>query len=78
MRELKGRGALRTAAFWVLLALVVVGGRLILRQLFRAVAWTKMPEVFTAMGRDGKTDIWGVIYRPMNFSAAKNMSSVSS
>jgi len=30
------------------IALVVVGGRLLLRQLFRAVAWTKMPEVFTA------------------------------
>jgi len=27
---------------------VVVGGRLVLRQLFRAVAWSKMPEVFTA------------------------------
>jgi len=25
------------------------------------------PEVFTAKGRDGKTDIWGVIYRPTNF-----------
>ena len=31
-----------------MIALVVVGGRLLLRQLFRAVAWTKMPEVFTA------------------------------
>ncbi len=31
-----------------MIALVVVGGRLVLRQLFRAVAWTKMPEVFTA------------------------------
>jgi Kef-type K+ transport system membrane component KefB len=27
---------------------VVVGGRLLLRQLFRAVAWSKMAEVFTA------------------------------
>src|SRR6478735_8511035 len=27
---------------------VVLGGRLVLRQLFRAVAWSKMPEVFTA------------------------------
>jgi len=31
-----------------IIALVVVGGRLLLRQLFRAVAWVKMPEVFTA------------------------------
>jgi len=31
-----------------IIAAVVVGGRLILRQLFRAVAWTRMPEVFTA------------------------------
>ena len=29
------------------------------------------PEVFTAMGRDGKTDIWGVIFRPMNFDPSK-------
>ena len=31
-----------------MIAVVVIGGRLLLRQLFRAVAWTKMPEVFTA------------------------------
>jgi dipeptidyl aminopeptidase/acylaminoacyl peptidase len=31
----------------------------------------KPPEVFVAKGRDGKTDIWGVIYRPSNFDAAK-------
>ena len=31
-----------------MIALVVIGGRLLLRQLFRAVAWTKMAEVFTA------------------------------
>ena len=31
----------------------------------------KPPEVFTAKGRDGKTDIWGVIYRPSNFDPAK-------
>jgi glutathione-regulated potassium-efflux system protein KefB len=31
-----------------MIALVVVGGRLLLRQLFRAVAWTQMAEVFTA------------------------------
>ena len=28
--------------------------------------WTA-PEVFTAKGRDGKTDIWGVIVRPTTF-----------
>jgi glutathione-regulated potassium-efflux system protein KefB len=32
-----------------MIALVVIGGRLLLRQLFRAAAWTKMSEVFTAM-----------------------------
>jgi hypothetical protein len=26
-----------------------------------------MPEVFVAKGRDGKTDIWGIITRPTNF-----------
>jgi glutathione-regulated potassium-efflux system protein KefB len=31
-----------------IVAAVAVGGRLILKQLFRAVAWSKMPEVFTA------------------------------
>ena len=29
------------------------------------------PEVFVAKGRDGKTDIWGTIVRPMNFDANK-------
>ena len=29
------------------------------------------PEVFVAKGRDGKTDIWGVIYRPTNFNPQK-------
>jgi len=32
-----------------------------------AKAGWRAPEVFTAKGRDGKTDIWGVIFRPMNF-----------
>jgi len=27
----------------------------------------KAPEVFHARGRDGKTDIWGIIWRPSNF-----------
>ena len=31
----------------------------------------KMPEVFSAKGRDGKTDIWGMIYRPSNFDPKK-------
>jgi dipeptidyl-peptidase 4 len=30
-----------------------------------------MPERFVAKGRDDKTDIWGVIYRPMVFDAKK-------
>ena len=29
------------------------------------------PEVFVAKGRDGKTDIWGLIRRPSNFDPAK-------
>jgi len=29
------------------------------------------PEVFIAKGRDSKTDIWGVIYRPTNFDASR-------
>ena len=31
----------------------------------------KAPEVFTAKARDGKSDIWGVIFRPSNFDPAK-------
>ncbi len=31
----------------------------------------KMPEVFSAKGRDGKTDIWGIICRPTNFDPSK-------
>ena len=31
----------------------------------------KFPEVFAAKGRDGKTDIWGTITRPMNFDPSK-------
>ena len=30
-----------------------------------------MPEVFSAKGRDGVTDIWGTIYRPFNFNPRK-------
>ncbi|UGU16525.1 S9 family peptidase [Sinomicrobium kalidii] len=36
-----------------------------------ATGW-KMPEVFTARGRDGKTDIWGVIVRPTTFDPEKD------
>ncbi len=35
-----------------------------------AAGW-RAPEVFTATGRDGKTDIWGVIHRPTNFDPSK-------
>lgn len=35
-----------------------------------AEGW-RMPEVFSAKGRDGKTDIWGVIIRPGNFDPSK-------
>jgi Prolyl oligopeptidase family/Dipeptidyl peptidase IV (DPP IV) N-terminal region len=31
----------------------------------------KTPEVFTAKGRDGVTDIWGIITRPTNFDSGK-------
>ena len=31
----------------------------------------KAPEVFSAKGRDGKTDMWGLIYRPSNFDPSK-------
>jgi dienelactone hydrolase len=31
----------------------------------------RAPEIFTAKGRDGKTDIWGVIYRPARLDASK-------
>ncbi|HWC99645.1 MAG TPA: DPP IV N-terminal domain-containing protein [Candidatus Sulfopaludibacter sp.] len=34
-------------------------------------AGIRFPEVFVAKGRDGKTDIWGVIIRPANFDPAK-------
>jgi dipeptidyl aminopeptidase/acylaminoacyl peptidase len=35
-----------------------------------ATGW-KAPEVFTAKGRDGVTDIWGIIIRPTNFDPSK-------
>ena len=36
----------------------------------KAAGWTP-PEVFVAKGRDGKTDIWGLIRRPSNFDPTK-------
>jgi dipeptidyl aminopeptidase/acylaminoacyl peptidase len=35
-----------------------------------AAGW-QAPEVFSAYGRDGKTDIWGIISRPTNFDPNK-------
>lgn len=35
-----------------------------------AAGW-KAPEVFVAKGRDGKTDMWGLIARPTHFDPAK-------
>jgi dipeptidyl aminopeptidase/acylaminoacyl peptidase len=39
------------------------------RDLLKA-GW-RAPEVFTAPARDGKTDIWGVIFRPTNFDPSR-------
>jgi len=36
----------------------------------KAEGW-KQPEVFKAKGRDGKTDIWGIVYRPTDFDPNK-------
>jgi dipeptidyl aminopeptidase/acylaminoacyl peptidase len=36
----------------------------------KADGW-EAPEVFVAKGRDGKTDIWGIICRPRNFDPNK-------
>jgi dipeptidyl aminopeptidase/acylaminoacyl peptidase len=36
----------------------------------KASGW-EPPEVFVAKGRDGKTDIWGIISRPRNFDPNK-------
>jgi len=36
----------------------------------RETGW-EAPEVFVAKGRDGKTDIWGVIRRPKNIDSSK-------
>ncbi len=42
-----------------------------------ATGW-RYPEVFTAKGRDGKTDIWGIIVRPMNLDAGRHYPVVES
>jgi dienelactone hydrolase/Tol biopolymer transport system component len=31
----------------------------------------RFPEIFTAKGRDGVTDIWGIIIKPVNFDPSK-------
>ncbi|WP_051664309.1 S9 family peptidase [Dyadobacter crusticola] len=31
----------------------------------------ELPEIFSAKGRDGKTDIWGIVYRPSTFDPKK-------
>ena len=36
----------------------------------KSTGW-KAPEVFTAKGRDGETDIWGIIIRPTDFDPNK-------
>jgi dipeptidyl aminopeptidase/acylaminoacyl peptidase len=38
---------------------------------FTAAGW-KLPERFVAKARDGKTDIWGVIWKPSTFDAKKS------
>jgi dipeptidyl aminopeptidase/acylaminoacyl peptidase len=50
-------------------SVVAVLERVDITQLSQA-GW-KAPEVFTAKGRDGKTDIWGLIFRPSNFDPAR-------
>ena len=37
----------------------------------KATGW-KAPETFVAKGRDGKTDMWGLIFRPSNFNPDKS------
>ncbi len=36
----------------------------------KAIGWSE-PERFVAKGRDGKTDIWGIIEKPTNFDPTK-------
>lgn len=44
-------------------------GRVDLSRL-EATGWQR-PEVFHAPGRDGKTEMWGVVWRPTNFDPSK-------
>ncbi|MDE1155496.1 MAG: prolyl oligopeptidase family serine peptidase [Acidobacteriaceae bacterium] len=39
--------------------------------LMTAAGW-QAPEPFHAKGRDGKTDIWGVVWKPANFDPSKH------
>ncbi|WP_298733033.1 S9 family peptidase [uncultured Chitinophaga sp.] len=39
-------------------------------QALQQTGW-RMPEVFSAKGRDGKTDIWGILLRPSNFDPSR-------
>lgn len=64
--DLPTMAELRTCADKKLLAELERGD---IQELVKA-GW-RAPEVFTALGRDGKTDIWGVIYRPSNFDPLK-------
>lgn len=36
----------------------------------KAIGW-RSAEVFTVRARDGKTDLWGVMYKPSNFNPSK-------
>jgi dipeptidyl aminopeptidase/acylaminoacyl peptidase len=36
----------------------------------KSFGW-KAPQVFVSKARDGKTDIWGIVYRPSNFDPSK-------
>jgi hypothetical protein len=40
-------------------------------KLFRYLAGWKPPMVFHTAGRDGKTQIWGLIHKPLNFDPHK-------
>ncbi|MBW3552201.1 MAG: S9 family peptidase [Gemmatimonadetes bacterium] len=42
-----------------------------------ATGW-RYPEVFVAKGRDGRTDIWGIIIRPTNFDSTRSYPVVES
>ena len=44
---------------------------------WREAGWIP-PEVFTATGRDGETEIWGIIVRPSNFDPARDYPVVES